>query len=117
MACWERTVCCTGITGTMSRMTGCSASIAVRSITLGWLAAAAFLLVFQFAAPAYPALFIDDQLLTDQLLLTNKEAPVADRANADIVETNVAAETNPAKFAAASKSLAVAEGLAVTADS
>lgn len=101
----------------MPQMTGRSAANGVRRITFGRLATGAFLLVFQLAAPANPSLFVDDQLLADHFIFANKEASVADRADANIVEANAAAEAGPAKFSATSVSGGVAESLAAAADS
>lgn len=101
----------------MSRMTGCSVSIGVRSITLCGLTARTFLLVFQLAAPANSTLFVDDQLLADHLVFTNKEAPVADWAYADIVKANAVAETGPAEFSTARERCAVTQEFAAATDS
>ena len=117
MACRAALVCCAGMAGIMSRMTGRSASIDVRSITFGRLAAGAFLLVFQLAAPANPSLFVDDELLADDLFFTNKEASVADRADTRIVKTDATAKAGPAKLAATRMSRCVTKRLAAAADS
>ncbi len=99
MVCCMQIVCSTGTIGVMVGMTGGSATLTVVRVTFSDLTAITLGLIFELAAPAYPALFVDDELLADGLLLTNKEAPIADWSDAGAVEPNAVTESCPTQFA------------------